>query len=142
MASPLDRFKKHSVGSSDRYVDFISYIEPSGELKKLTNVDAVMNSWYNILRTPIRSHVSDPEFGTSIFQAIFEPATQDTIDVIKNEIIEKLNKYDDRATISQINIYFFKDMKGFEVNIIARYKGEQSELKINYTENLYRNFFD
>lgn len=140
MASPLDRFKKHLIGSSSKYVDFTGVIEPSGELKKLVNLDVILNSWYNILRTPVRSHLSDPEFGTNLHRIVFETTTANTAEFIKDEIIHKLGKYDDRALVSDVKVVFFSNMKGFNVIITGKYQDEEKDLKVNFTESMYRNF--
>ncbi|GIU69030.1 MAG: hypothetical protein KatS3mg002_0266 [Candidatus Woesearchaeota archaeon] len=137
MASQLDKFKKHLLGSSDIDVDYIGIVGPSGELKKLTGIDAVLNSWLNILRTPKGSHLYDPEFGSNLHLFLFEPVNEDTADRIREDILLSLMTYDDRASIEKIDVLFFKDKRGFVVDIAVKYGSEVKTLRVPIIDLIY-----
>lgn len=138
----LDRFKKTVVGSKGTIADFTSSITSSGDFNRITDIHVILNSWSNILLTPTKTYDHDPEFGSNLYKMIFEPADEKTKNKIKNEIYSKLSKYDDRAKIQELNIFYLTNRKGFVVNIIANYKKQQSEVKIVIDESVYFRFMD
>lgn len=140
MATLLDKFKNTSVGSVGRVLDFTSEITPSGDFKKIFDLDAIITSWKNILTTPRGSMDHDPEYGSNLYLYIFEPADSGTRDAIKNDIVQSLTTYDDRARIETIDITFLRNKKGFNVNIIVNYHGRSTNLDIKIDENGYQNF--
>lgn len=140
MANILDKFKTTSIGSSGRILDFSSKISPSGDFSKLFDMDAILSSWSNILITPRGSMDHDPEFGSDLYLYIFEPADTITQESIKDEIYRALTTYDDRALIDEITVSFLKNKKGFNVSIVAKYEGDNSEMNLTLDENTYMSF--
>lgn len=139
MANILDKFKSTSVGSSGRVVDYTSTITSSGDFTQIFDIDAILKSWKNILTTPTGSADHDPPFGCDLYLYIFEPADDRTRQAIRDEIIRSLSTYDDRANISDIEISFFKNRKGFTVNITVDYSGSNSDISLVVDENTYQN---
>jgi len=142
MANLLDRFNKNVRGSSGRIVDYISIISSKGDFKQIRNLDVILNSWNNILLTPLRTYLFDPEFGSNLYKMVFEPVDQNTVDRIKTEIENSLLKYDDRAAITNINISFLQDGKGFNVDITVDYEGEEGNLSLTLDEGTYFKFLE
>lgn len=140
MATILDKFKYSSIGSSGRVLDYNSKISPSGDFTRLFDLDAIITSWKNILTTPRGSMDHDPEFGSNLYLFLFEPADAGTRDAIKNDIIQSLSTYDDRAKIENVDITFLRNRKGFNLNIIVNYKGKNTNLDVLIDENGYQNF--
>ena len=140
MATLLDKFKNTSVGSAGRILDFGSEISPSGDFKKIFDLDAIITSWKNILTTPRGSMDHDPEYGSNLYLYIFEPSDSNTKEAIKNDILQSLTTYDDRAKIERIDITFLRNKKGFNVNIIVNYQRRNTNLDIRIDENGYQNF--
>lgn len=137
MSTILDRFKETSIGSAGRIVDFNSILNSSGTFTKLYDLDAIIRSWNTILVTPKRTKDHDPNFGSNLHLFIFEPADQGTIDAIKDEIENSVMSIDDRASITNIDVNFLKNNKGFSVSIYISYFGERNVLNINFNESLY-----
>ena len=140
MANLLDKFKSTSIGSSGKILDFISKLSPSGDFDKIYDMNAILASWKNILMTPKGSMDHDPEFGSNLYLYIFEPTDSQTQEAIKNEIYRAITTYDDRASIEEINLSFFKNQKGLNVSIIGNYAGDSSELNLTIDENTYMTF--
>lgn len=136
----LDKFNNTSVGSSGRILDYSSKLATSGDFTKLFDLDAIITSWKNILVTPRGSMDHDPEFGSNLYLFLFEPADSNTKNAIKNDIIQSLAVYDDRARIEDIEISFLKNMKGFNINIIVDYQGNNTNLNVMIDENAYQNY--
>jgi len=140
MANILDRFKSTTVGSSGRVLDYSSKLSPNGDFTKLYDIDAILTSWNNILITPRGSMDHDPEFGCNLYLYLFEPLDEVSQEGIKDEIISSLSRYDDRATVEDVEVSFFKNKKGFNVSISVSYAGTKNNLSLTLDENTYQNF--
>lgn len=140
MANILDKFKTSSVGSAGRILDFTSKLSPSGDFSKIYDMDSILTSWSNILMTPKGSMDHDPEFGSTLHLYVFEPADSETQNSVKDEIYRAITTYDDRASIEEINVSFFKNKKGLDISIVANYGNGNSELNLTIDENTYMSF--
>jgi phage baseplate assembly protein W len=136
----LDRFNQQIVGSQAKIFDYTSKISPSGDFSKIRDIEVILSSWNNILLTPCGTYPFDNEFGSNLMNYIFEPADTGTAEMIKNEIRHKLSKYDDRATITSIQVNFLNSQKGFNVDIDIVYNGEKALLSATISESLYFQF--
>ena len=140
MSNILDKFKDTSIGSSGRVMDFTPKINPSGDFSKIYDINAVLNSWINILSTPKGSYDHDPEFGCNLYLLLFEPADDDTKNAIESEILTSLSTYDNRAKIEKIDISFLRNKKGFSVSVMANYYGSRSNISVTFDEASYQKF--
>ena len=135
MANLLDRFHKEVVGSDYTIYDYLSKITAKGDFKRIRDIDVIINSWNNILITPRRTYLFDPEYGSDLHKMVFEPADDVTVDRIKQEVQQQLMKYDDRATIEKMEVLVKPNGKGFIINILADYEGEQETLTISFDDS-------
>jgi phage baseplate assembly protein W len=142
MANFLDRFSKTVVGIKNKVADYVPTISPQGDFKRVTNLDAILLSWNNILLTPLRTYTFDPDYGCDLYKMIFEQADQTTIDRIKTEVLSKLQYYDDRAKIVSIDVQFLTNKKGFTISILLEYNGEQSNLGLTLDSSTYFRFME
>lgn len=142
MADFLKRFNQKVAGTRNTISDYVSTIAPVGDFKKIDGLEVVLNSWNNILITPKRSYIFDPEYGSNLYKLVFEPADENTIEKIEVEVIETIQRYDDRASIKAVNVIFLANKKGFQINIDVSYKGDTSQLQVIIDKNLYFKFFE
>lgn len=142
MSNFLDRFNKTVVGIHNKVADYIPTISSQGDFKRTTNLDTILLSWNNILLTPVRTYTYDPEYGCELYKMIFEPADDSTIEKIKNEILGKLQTYDDRARIIGIEVQYLTNKKGFTVSINVDYEGERTQLGITLDDAMYFKFME
>lgn len=142
MTDFLKRFNQQVAGTRNFVNDYVSTISPVGDFKQIDGIQVILNSWSNILITPKRSYIFDPEYGSDLYKLVFEPADNETIEKIRNEVIDSIQKYDDRALIKNVTINFLSNKKGFQVNIEVSYKGDQSQLQVVIDKNLYFKFFE
>ena len=142
MANILDRFNKDVVGSKGRIADYAPVISSKGDFSRTTNLETILLSWNNILLTPTRSYVDDPEYGCDLYKMVFDPADEETEEKIRNEIQDKLQFYDDRAYITNIDVSFMTNQKGFGLSIFVNYDGEESQLSVVIDKNLYLKFME
>ncbi len=135
MASNLKKFNRNVLGASNKIFDYMPDISPSGDVKRLSEIDVIINSWKNILLTPVGSYDHNPEYGSILYQLLFEPADNITIDKIKTELESKLMLYDDRAKIMSTDVkYISSNKKGFNIDIDVLYKGNQKNMSVSITE--------
>jgi len=137
MVNLLDRFRKEVTGSEDRLQDFLPKITSAGDFQKIYDLNVIISSWNNILLTPRGTHLHDPDYGSDLHKMIFEPVDDQTIDNIKREIEERIEKYDDRASIDDILVRLISGGKGFEVDIYVDYEGNTGTLSLKFDDSTY-----
>ena len=142
MTNLLNRFNKTVVGSDSKLADYKSTIASIGDFKRISDIHVILNSWSNILTTPRRSYMFDPEYGSNLYKLIFEPADETTKQSIVNEVVSVLRRYDDRATINDVAIEFLPNNKGFNIAVEVEYDGNTSQVQVIIDEDTYFQFFD
>lgn len=142
MANLLSRFNKAVVGSDSKLADYKSKIASVGDFKRIANIEVILNSWTNILITPRRTYMFDPEYGSDLYRLVFEPADQVTQREIIEEVVGSLRKYDDRAIINNVSVEFLSNGKGFSVAVDVKYEGETGQLEVLIDEDTYFRFFE
>jgi phage baseplate assembly protein W len=142
MANLLDRFNETVAGSNSKLADYTSRVAARGDFKRIKDVEVLINSWNNILITPRRTYMFDPEYGSDLYKMIFEPADETTVQKVVDEVTNTLLRYDDRATIESVNVTFFVNRKGFSVAVEVNYEGDTGQLEVVVDDNIYFKFFE
>lgn len=142
MANILDRFNEAVAGSNSKLADYTSKVAPVGDFKRITNIEVIVSSWNNILITPRRTYQWDPEYGSNLYKMVFEPADEVTVNKVIDEVTNTLLRYDDRANIKNVDVTFFKNLKGFSVAVDVTYEGESGQLQVVIDEATYFKFFE
>jgi phage baseplate assembly protein W len=137
MSTAIDRFKNVIIGSATKDISYSDDLLPNIELDRKEGIDAIIESWRNILLTPERTADHDPEYGSRLKEFIFEPFDESTQDEIGEEVRNKLMRYDNRATIKNINIFRNRDRKGFILDITVNYKGQEKQLQQSIDESMF-----
>lgn len=135
MANILERFNKSAKGTDVQPHDFIPYISSIGDFKRIRNIDVILNSWNNILLTPLGSYLADPNFGSNLYKLIFEPADEGTIEAIKTEVETRITNYDARGEILNITVVLLPNKKGYNVNVECGFEGERGEISIKFDDS-------
>jgi len=139
MSSLLERFQKNVVGSQGKIADYLPVISSSGDFARVNDLEVILSSWNNILLTPLRTYLYNPAYGSELYKYVFEPADDRTVQRIQAEVLNRISKYDDRATITSINVKFMHDRHGFVVDIEVEYEDKTGTLSIAIDENKYLN---
>jgi len=142
MANLLSRFNKTVVGSDSKLADYKSNIASIGDFRRIADIHVILNSWSNILTTPRRTYMFDPEYGSDLYKLIFEPADATTKQGIIDEVVSVLKRYDDRARINDITVEFLPNNKGFSLAVDVEYDGDTSQVQVIIDEDTYFQFFD
>lgn len=135
MANLLDRFSKEVIGSNFTIYDYLPKIVAKGDFKRIKDLNVIINSWNNILNTPRRTFLFDPDYGSDLHKMIFEPLDDNTVDRIKQEVEQQLMLYDNRATIENMEVLVKPNGKGFSINILAEYEGIQGTLSVSFDDS-------
>lgn len=136
----LDRFNYQITGSDSKIFDISAKISPSGDFAKLKDLDVLLSSWNSILLTPVGTYPFDPDFGSRLLNFVFEPADSQTSSNIKNEIVSKLSRYDDRGSVEDVTVKYLPDRKGFTIDISVKFKNLDGKISATIDDSVYFNF--
>jgi len=135
MSIGFEEFIKSVPGNKDVNFDVGVNIVPHADFETLNGPDVIVRRIINILLIKRGTYVFDPEFGEDILQFIFEPADEVThsgIEQIISNAIEQ-NKGDEDIGFE---VLFFRNKKGFRVNIILTTDGIVKNFPLDVDESL------
>ena len=139
MANLLNRFFKEVIGSENTIRDFVAKISSRGDFKRIQDLNVILSSWNNILLTPRRTYINDPEFGSDLYKYVFDPADEETITAIRDEVIDRISLYDDRAVLQDVEVTLMASGKGYNVIIEAEYEGRRGSMSVEFDEFTFAN---
>jgi len=88
-----------------------------GQIRRAVNVDAVMTSIDNILRTSPGERVMLPQFGCSLRSVLFENMNSAVLTHLSRQIKNAIELWDDRVEIVEVNMYQEPDMNTVSVKV-------------------------
>lgn len=99
-------------------IDFSFELNSTGDLKMVTNADAILQSIKMILFTRIglRPGTDNENFGTNTQSFIFAPVTKNTASSLGENILLALRIYEPRINVVNIDISMVDD-KEYDINI-------------------------
>jgi len=112
-------------------------ITQSGDLQRTEGIDEIIKSLSNVLMISKKTYFFDPGLGCNLYKYVFEPVDISTKMEIEQELSQSIFEYENRAEINY-EVLFFKNKKGFRVNIYVKYRGEKRKLSIDIDETLLR----
>ena len=127
---------KRVTENGNDLTDYIPFISPSGDFSKVHGFDVIAHSWDVILSTREGSYIDDPNFGSKLYEYVFQPIDEFTADDVREEVLEKLTTYDDRAEISEVSVNFNTTYKEISIQVIASWQGKVNNYQFNMDENL------
>lgn len=133
----LESFFKNVPGKRSEIFDVDSYIAASGDLKRLEGVNVIIKGIGNLLLTPRGTYIADPEYGCDLYKYVFEPTDDITKQDIYMELERSIKRYINEGNISY-NVIFYRNKKGFVVNLFISYEGEKKEITVSIDESLLR----
>lgn len=95
----------------------------------LTDIKLVERNLLNHMFTKIGSRIMMPKFGSRIPDMIFEPLTEETVNICRNEI-EKIVKYDPRVSLNKLNVTPLYDLNTITISLSLNY------IELNITKNM------
>ena len=103
----------------------------SGSIQVVKNVDAVIASIDNILRTTPGERVYLPEFGAGLNSILFEPMDADTNNTVANLIKSSVEKWDDRVTVVNVDFEPIPDDNQLNLAITFNIRGNSGSFTYN-----------
>jgi len=92
----------------------------SGDINDFTGVDAVKSSLRNIFMTLKGERRMRPEFATNIYNLLFEPMDEITATEIGEEIIEGIERWEQRVIVEMANVVPNYDKNRYDMVISFR----------------------
>ena len=92
----------------------------SGDLVRITNLDAIKTSVKNLILTQHFERPFKPFVGSNVTNYLFENFTPLTEEGIRDAIIEVIENYEPRAELLDVRVNEDIDRNGFNVVIIFR----------------------
>lgn len=78
--------------------------QTDGDIQKVIDIEAVINSLNNIISTLQGSRRMLPEFAQDVWSLLFEPMDDDTARMIGERILEAVRIWEDRVEVTSIDI--------------------------------------
>jgi len=89
----------------------------TNDMLPLKNEDAIKRSVQNLVRIQIGEVFFNELVGTRVEQALFELATDDYIDPIKNEIETVITNFEPRVLLQRVSVNSFPDQNAIDITI-------------------------
>lgn len=103
------------------YRDINTLVGQNRKRELVANDEAIRNSLYNLMTTPIGSRYRQPDYGSRLHQFIHEPVTDDTAFELEALLIQAIARWEPRIQIIRPQSYVraMNDPPGF--NILMTY---------------------
>ena len=108
-------------------LDILLRKQQDGDLKVMTEEDAVVNSLSNIFGTMQGQRRMLPEFALPLFNILFEPIDEQTAYLIGNEMLSAIQKWEDRIEVLNVNVYPDEDNLQYVVTLTFKLRTSTSE---------------
>jgi phage baseplate assembly protein W len=117
----------------DNDFSFYKVIGADGDLKKVYGIDRVVDSIINYLSIPKGNYPGDPEYGSELYKFVWEPTDELTKEGIYQEIKDVAQLFSHNVKISNFNLYYISNNKGFVVSFDIVYMGDKKEVTLEVT---------
>ena len=89
----------------------------TGDVATKKDVAAIRQSVLNLLYTRRGERLFDSQLGTNLINLLFEPLSELTAGLIRDEIIDVITSYEPRVSIKSIEVSTNQSLDGFDVRI-------------------------
>lgn len=98
-------------------------LDRHGNIKLVTNIDAVIVSMQNILGTIPGERVMRPNFGSVAHQLLFEGASQAIIDIASSRLKTDIESWEPRVSVISTGFEIFPNQNLIKIHITFTVKG-------------------
>jgi len=123
-----------SVGRKHLYKGF-STVDFSNTSSKLYDFDLIKQNILNHFNTKKGERVMNPEFGTIIWDLIFEPLTDQVRELLSNDI-NTICKFDPRVAPLEIKINEYDQGYLVEITLLMKSTNETTTLRLNFDQSI------
>lgn len=124
-------FQKLQKGQANTFYDIYPVIDETGDWKVLTDKDVIINSIKTLLLTPLGRYPFDPQFGSLLYKQIFELSDTVTQDIIKYEVTDRIEMYNDKVKVKDVKIFFDTTNKVCRLDVYIKILSEETMSKIS-----------
>jgi phage baseplate assembly protein W len=122
MSNYIPEASYDKYAGSAQYDDQFTYFDYVTPTSVVTNETAINNAIRNILTTRIGSLPGKPSFGSNVMNIVFELIDgKNTVDILKNNIMYSLIKWEPRISINSINVKEIPEYNRIVANISYSY---------------------
>jgi phage baseplate assembly protein W len=126
------RLQDQGIGS--RAYRGISTVNPENSSTVLYDLALIKQDLLNHFHIRQGEKLSDPEFGTIIWDALFEPLTDQMKDAIKENVTQIVN-YDPRVSVNQIIVDQYESGIQIEISLIYLPYNISENMRLQFDEN-------
>lgn len=134
----MDNLNKQWVGSGVSYPDMFDKVSKSTKVS--TEIDRINQSIHMILSTPKGTRFFMPDFGSQLYEDVFEPNDFILQDMIELHVTEALEIWEPRITVTEVIVDI--ESHDNEVPVTIYYKLANSNITNNYVYPFQRNAMD
>lgn len=87
------------------------------DISPVTNAEAIKQSVKNIVLTAPGEKLFSPKFGSKVYKLLFEPLDPFIIDTIQSEILNTINNYEKRVTVTSLRCIPDYDNNSLDVSL-------------------------
>jgi len=107
-------------------IDATFDLDAKGDIKMLTDAEAIKQSIYNIIKTPLGFRVGggteNIQYGLGLNKYLFAPLTQFTAQKLSENIYRKLNAFEPRINIINVHVNVQLTKRQYDITIVYSYK--------------------
>lgn len=127
---------EESLGSGVQYPNMFSDVRGNTEIR--AGVNKIEQSIEDILTTRLGERFGKPEYGSRLYEVIFEPNDYIAMDLAKMYVKDALDRWEDRINVTSIDTKMVKNtLDGEMMNIVINFRINKSNLNYSYTYTLY-----
>lgn len=125
--------KDIAISRSFKDIDFGLRRNPfTGDIYDLKDTSAIKAALKNIMLTKRTEKLMVPDFGTNIYDSLFEPMDDLTADRIRNEIINVLGQYETRISIRSVKVNQYPYENAYQISVIYRVVGQPLTERVSF----------
>lgn len=131
MSDDYRKFENREIASNNISKDIFPIIDSNADFKELRGKDAIVASIRNLLMTPMGRYPFDPNYGSLLYKQVFEPMDDTTYQNIRYEIKDRIEMYEDRVSVDNVEIEFSRDNKTAIINVEFVILNENNKTKLS-----------
>ena len=131
-ATRADKFTQ--THKEEYFVDFLNNFDNHpihNTLSKVVNENSVKQSIRNLILTNLGERLFQPNVGSDIRRALFEPNDVITSENINHYVTSTISQNERRALLLSVNVYPRPDQYSFNVNIIFSLINSNTPIQMN-----------
>lgn len=94
--------------------------ENTRDVRPVKDLGAIKNSIRNLMLTNKLERPFQPEIGSNLTKLLFEPADPITISLIKEDIINTIDNYEPRVSLTNVSVEDYSDRNAYFVSVEFR----------------------